>query len=688
MKRTNVFCLLAILFHANGVAANANTFDAKSIYQLAKYQNEHKDYADGQLSSGLGIALEATSNSPFDTSWNGLLFEYSNAAFKNGCYIEAFLATKLLLENDTLSSVMKEQLEKNLTLAQKKALLSFQRNQDNPKQNGVANDEEDQKARNAFFLAKSFHREKNYDKAIEQYEKRARSGGDERERYWSYLQIGLINETLKKDPQEIIKSYRQAYECCGSSAEALYKLSNFLRKQGQYENAYQAASQLVLQNPVDSALKEEWIYDYGNYLEFSLAAFHQKKYLLSYLASEILLSNRSIPDTLRKAVEQNLSQIKENLTAELESNRFAITPQTSLSSPDFSQAVIQSIPLDIAQARIEEPILPVTPTIEKVIQPTPIVKEEPVNKFSTTYYYPSVHETVETIEIPAPTLSLPSVEPCCCDQIHRSSSVERLYTIGHFGDGFGNVGSYQTVGAYFDWDWDDDSSIQPFLDLRGQYFGKDRWGGNFGFGARFVDDCSNNVYGLNVFYDLRPSHKLFQQVGFGLELGTEKFDFWLNYYLPVGCKNYEHHVNTFTYPGGYFASIYEQFNAFRGGDIQVGTSLNRWICPNPIDVYVAVGAYRYNSRPTSENSFTGVNYRCELNYNDFFFVGVNGTYDDYFHSTVQGYVGLEVPLDDCGFAFCDRIFRSCGYSGILGKPVQRNPVILKSNPRCVWDTNF
>lgn len=273
----------------------------------------------------------------------------------------------------------------------------------------------------------------------------------------------------------------------------------------------------------------------------------------------------------------------------------------------------------------------------------------------------------------------------CCGS--PSPFAASLYGIGYLGKGFGNVNSYGTVGAYID--WNATYCLQPFIDVRGHNFGKNRWGANIGVGLRYIDKRCEAVYGINAFYDWRRTSCFnFQQAGIGLEYSGRIFDLFANYYLPVGKKDYHKEVATFNYPGDYVATLKKRYSAFRGGDIEIGTSWNRWFCPLIADFYVGVGGYRYNRRHCTQRSFTGVKYRAEINYHDILVIGLRGTYDNQFHSTLQGYIGISLNFDEKGIAICHQVQRTCFCNDILGRPVQRNPVILKSDPDCRWETNF
>ena len=66
-----------------------------------------------------------------------------------------------------------------------------------------------QNARNTYYLGESYRRDGNLEKALKIFEKRVKMGGSEEEIYLSYLEIGAINDCLKRDPALIEKSYKR-----------------------------------------------------------------------------------------------------------------------------------------------------------------------------------------------------------------------------------------------------------------------------------------------------------------------------------------------------------------------------------------------------------------------------------------------------------------------------------------------
>lgn len=167
--------------------------------------------------------------------------------------------------------------------------------------------------RYAFYLAQTYKDAGEYEKALIAYENRIKMGGWDSEIFWSLLQTAIIKEILNKAPEEVISSYQSAYHYRPTRAEPLYRLAEYQRKLGNYSEAYEAASLgLSLKDSNDILFVENWIYDYGLLLEYSIAAYWQGLYLESLIASNFLLA-KTIPNNIRECVERNLVWIHAKL---------------------------------------------------------------------------------------------------------------------------------------------------------------------------------------------------------------------------------------------------------------------------------------------------------------------------------------------------------------------------------------
>ena len=112
----------------------------------------------------------------------------------------------------------------------------------------------------------------------------------------------------------------------------------------------------------------------------------------------------------------------------------------------------------------------------------------------------------------------------------------------------------------------------PFVDLRGHYFNDGKWAANGGFGARFLPDAWDVVFGLNFYYDYRRAYQThFQQAGAGLEFLRDKWEVRFNGYLPFWKKSSPYYDPQFAFFKG--NQIYlkaKKHVAMAGGDAEFG----------------------------------------------------------------------------------------------------------------------
>lgn len=168
--------------------------------------------------------------------------------------------------------------------------------------------EEPENSRYRFYLAQSYRDAGEYEKSIENYEKRIASGGWDQEVFWSMYQIGLMQEILKKSPETFLETYYKTYNYRCTRIEPLYRLANYYRRSGNYAAGYVVASTgLNLPRSQDILFVENWMYDYGMLLEFSICAYWIGRYEEAKQASNILLASQKIPDNVRECVQRNMT---------------------------------------------------------------------------------------------------------------------------------------------------------------------------------------------------------------------------------------------------------------------------------------------------------------------------------------------------------------------------------------------
>lgn len=178
--------------------------------------------------------------------------------------------------------------------------------------------------RNQFYLAQSYRDAQEYELALKHYKKRFEMGGWDEERFWSLMQIALIQEWLEMDSATVIEGYKKAFAFRPTRVEPLYHLCNYYRqKVGNCRESYKVAREgLAIQMPKDVLFIDSWIYDYGLLLEYSIACYWTEKYVEAQVASLLILSKPDIPSNFRECVERNLRCIH----AKLEETKLAALP--------------------------------------------------------------------------------------------------------------------------------------------------------------------------------------------------------------------------------------------------------------------------------------------------------------------------------------------------------------------------
>lgn len=221
------------------------------------------------------------------------------------------------------------------------------------------------------------------------------------------------------------------------------------------------------------------------------------------------------------------------------------------------------------------------------------------------------------------------------------------------------------------------SNLFPFLDARMHLFNHGGTAGNFGGGLRYLDRDNNRVIGFNAFYDYRKSswNNYFHQVGAGVEILNDCWDFRFNGYFPVSGwkhskkKRFDHFVGSFT------ATCQERRAGARGWDMELG----RWLMKKGpcrcFDLYGAIGSYYYSFKEHRCNAIGG-DVRLATNIGQYFNFEVKGGYDKVYHGNVQAKITLTFPL---GVGMCCDV-NNC----IVYQPVRRQEIIALGKKECCW----
>lgn len=174
--------------------------------------------------------------------------------------------------------------------------------------------DEPNNTRYVFYLAQSYRDGGENEKAMLNYEKRAKMGGWDEEVFVALLEAAILKEIQARPRDEIVNGYIKAFQSRPTRVEPLYYLANYYRNNKEYELGYRTAkigSSVPL--PKDILFVANWIYDYGMLLEQSVNAYWVGNYEESQKISLDLLKKSTLPEDMRALVQGNLGHANNKL---------------------------------------------------------------------------------------------------------------------------------------------------------------------------------------------------------------------------------------------------------------------------------------------------------------------------------------------------------------------------------------
>lgn len=265
--------------------------------------------------------------------------------------------------------------------------------------------------------------------------------------------------------------------------------------------------------------------------------------------------------------------------------------------------------------------------------------------------------------------------PCPVEYAPIEAFQPQPFQLSHIeGKGIGYTNGYTTAEAFLTTPTCSYNNWIPFLDLRGHLFDDGKYAANGGIGLRYVD-TRTRVWGANLFYDYRYTHKrCYNQVGLGIESLGDIWDFRFNAYLPVGHKKTAKYDYNFAgFQGNYAYLSHRQELAMRGLDAEVGATIATY---DALSLYAAAGPYYFAD---SARNTVGGKARAALNCWDYVDLEVSGSYDHLFKGIVQGMVSINIPLGPCirvtntSSCYCDKAVTL--FQKAL-RPVERQEIIV------------
>ena len=167
--------------------------------------------------------------------------------------------------------------------------------------------DEPNNTRYMFYLGQSYMDAKEYEKAVQWYEKRANSGGWYEEVYYSLYRIALCTIFMGDPWKKSEEAFMRAWKYLPSRAEPLYEIGKHYRMKNQFQKGYnnlKIASTIPFpKNQVLFLFKN--VYDYLIFDELSICAYYLEKYQESMELSKKIIN---------VAPQEHLPRILKNLT--------------------------------------------------------------------------------------------------------------------------------------------------------------------------------------------------------------------------------------------------------------------------------------------------------------------------------------------------------------------------------------
>lgn len=234
--------------------------------------------------------------------------------------------------------------------------------------------------------------------------------------------------------------------------------------------------------------------------------------------------------------------------------------------------------------------------------------------------------------------------------------------------------------------------IVPFIDLRGHHFDNGRWAANVGVGGRYYVCDWQMALGANVYYDYREfRHSQFQNIGVGLELLTDRLNFRVNGYIPVGNQVGSNQLTVFdNFIGPYVINQNKRHVTMGGVDGEVEALVYQSGC---FQLWAAAGAYYFTDTRrvfnSSRDDIVGGEFRLEADVNQYLALEGILTTDRIFHTRVQGKITLSLPLDFFGYDVCSSGWcEGCCWLEQMYMRTPRRYEIIPMDPQCCYTTNY
>jgi glycosyltransferase involved in cell wall biosynthesis len=174
--------------------------------------------------------------------------------------------------------------------------------------------DEPNNSRYMFYLGQSYFDARQYEPALEAYNRRILAGGWDEEVFYALYRAGQCLINLKRPADQIIEKLLRAYHVRPTRGESLYLLLRYCRETNNFYLGYMIGkfSQNIPFPTQDKLFVEPDVYRYKILDEFSICAYWVGKYQESLNACTKVLLESDLPD--RSRIEQNLQYAKQKLS--------------------------------------------------------------------------------------------------------------------------------------------------------------------------------------------------------------------------------------------------------------------------------------------------------------------------------------------------------------------------------------
>lgn len=253
--------------------------------------------------------------------------------------------------------------------------------------------------------------------------------------------------------------------------------------------------------------------------------------------------------------------------------------------------------------------------------------------------------------------------PCSDYNLFR---VEGGYAFGEFfalNKNYGELGLFIAPTAMW--------GMQPFVDLRGFMLSNRKGAASGGVGLRYLNDCSQRIYGANAYYDYQNAkYDGFQWVGVGLEALGETLDFRINGHyclngFAAGNEEFEE-----VFPDG-FTEFYQLAESpVSGVEAEVGYHVFKSSCWS---LYGFIGPYYYK---TLSDHIYGGYAGLKLDLSNYLTLESQVSHDHVYGTRVQGKFLISASFNSLFNLGLSEVNEDSARKDFLSQPVRRHKMLF------------